>query len=324
MPVFNACRTDVRFLREAVASVIGQTRPPLELLIVDDGSTDDTFALCRELAAAPGPVPIEVLRTQHGGQSSARNAGIGASRGEYVSFIDQDDVWYPDKLERIAPQMGCDVDLVYTDADTIDAEGHDLLIGLHRNYGHGWPHPKRNVEDILLTNVFVMPGVMTVRRELLLRLGGFDELLSGFEDDDLFLRIFLAGTVAYLGTSTLRWRKHCAAYSLSAGHVRSRLRYWEKLIALHAAGGRDRRRAGAISARFFRESLRQAIAQRRAGNPLWEENLTAARAVAPNLPGLERFLVGRFAARWCSAAARRELVRRMLAAWWRLTPLRHR
>ena len=157
-----------------------------------------------------------------------------------------------------------------------------------------------------------MPGVMTVRRDLLQRVGGFDESLSGYEDDDLFLRLFLNGTVRYLPESTLKWRMHEENYGQSSRMVRSRPRYWEKLMAEHTAGGTDRRRVHGISRRFFREFLRQAAHQLRDGNPVFSENLATGKRIVPHLGLFDRLMFGYWMATWCRLAAGSEPVRNLL------------
>jgi glycosyltransferase involved in cell wall biosynthesis len=324
MPVYNACRTNPEFLRGAARSVAEQTYRNLELIIVDDGSTDASRGLCEEQVKTFPAVAVRVVAQAHGGQSSARNAGIRESRGELVSFLDQDDLWYPDKLERVVPLLGAGADMVYTDADTITESGDVIMAGIHRNHRYGWPHPKRDVEDILFVNAIVMPGLMTVRRDLLLRVGGFDESLSGYEDDDLFLRLYQIASITYVPESTMKWRRHDEAYSLTARQVRSRVLYWQKLLAEHAGGGADARRVQRISTRFFRESLRQAGRQLRAGNPLWKANLAAAEQMAPYLRGVERLILGRHAAAWCRATARSKALRYLMERSWRVFPVRRR
>jgi len=304
VPVYNACRTDPAFLRKALASVCSQTYRHLELLIVDDGSTDATRALCTQFMESQNTLPIYYFSKENGGQSSARNLGVARARGDYVSFLDQDDMFYADKLERVVALLEPGVDLVYTDADTIDADGRILMRGIHRDRRFGWPNPKRSAEDVLFRDVFVMPGVMTVSRSAFQRLGEFDESLSGYEDDDLFVRVFLNGTVRYLPESTLEWRMHAEAYSQTSRIVRSRTQYWKKLMAGYTDGGRDRYRVVGISRRFFREFLRQAIQQRRQGTELYRENLSAGRQIVPNLPLLERLGFGYPAPLWCAVAAR--------------------
>jgi len=324
VPVYNACRTDPEFLRKALASVCSQTYRHLELLIVDDGSTDATKTLCTEVIDAQNALPIYYLSKENGGQSSARNFGIARARGDYVSFLDQDDMFYAEKLERVVALLEPGVDLVYTDADTIDAHGEILMRGMHRDRRFGWPNPKRSAEDVLFKDVFVMPGLMTVSRSAFQRFGGFDESLSGYEDDDLFVRVFLNGTVRYLPESTLKWRMHADAYSQSSRMVRSRLRYWEKLMAEHTAGGTDRRRAHGISRRFFREFFRQAAHQLRNGNPIFSENLATGRRIVPHLGLFDRLAFGYWMTVWCRLAAGSEPVRNLLEGWWRVSEVQQR
>jgi glycosyltransferase involved in cell wall biosynthesis len=324
MPVYNACRTDPHFLREALASVSSQTYRHLEFLIVDDGSTDGTRAVCTEFMDSQNALPIYFLSEGNRGQSSARNSGVARARGDYVSFLDQDDIFYPDKLERVGALLQPGVDLVYTDADTIDADGRVLMRGIHRDRRFGWPNPKRTAEDVLFRDVFVMPGLMTVSRSAFQRLGAFDESLSGYEDDDFFVRAFLNGTVRYLPESTLKWRMHAEAYSQSSRMVLSRLRYWEKLMAEHTAGGTDRRRAQGISRRFFREFLRQATHQLRNGNPIFRENLATGKRIVPHLPLFERLAFGYWMSVWCRLAAGSELARSVLEIWWHASEMQQR
>ena len=89
IPTYNraAC------LREAIESVLSQTYKQFELIVVDDGSTDATGELLLQYGAK-----LSVLHTGHGGPSAARNCGIAAARGDYIAFLDSDDVWLPDKL----------------------------------------------------------------------------------------------------------------------------------------------------------------------------------------------------------------------------------
>lgn len=89
------CYNGERFLSEAVASALGQTRPPLEVIVVDDGSTDRSA----ELAMSLGPT-VRVIRQSNQGESVARNRGIDEARGEWIAFLDADDSWMPGKLEQ--------------------------------------------------------------------------------------------------------------------------------------------------------------------------------------------------------------------------------
>jgi len=90
IPVFNGAR----FLREAIESVLAQTYANVEIVVVDDGSTDETPAMIASFDTVRG------MRQEHAGQATARNRGVAAARGEYVAFLDADDVMLPDRLER--------------------------------------------------------------------------------------------------------------------------------------------------------------------------------------------------------------------------------
>lgn len=308
LPVYNACRTDTSFLSAAIDSVARQTYRNIELLVIDDGSSDGSAELCAALLARHPELPSSLLHKENGGQSSARNFGIARARGEWVSFIDQDDAYLPEKLSMVSRYFGGDAGVVYTDADIIGPDGDVQVRGIHRNFGFGRPHPKRSVEDILFRDIFVMPGLMTVRRSLLDQVGGFDEELSGYEDDDLFLRLFLAGPMVYLPVSTLLWRMHEHNYSQTDRMIRSRVRYSEKLLGSYAADGPDKRRARAIALRFYREFLRQAAYQYRQGVPMYRANIAASRGLRRFLP---RWLWMGMMLRWLvSGLAGRPLQRR--------------
>ncbi len=284
LPVFNAIRTDPRFLEDAVASVRRQTWGCSELIIVDDGSVDGTPELCRELAQRCFELPIRILRQENRGQSSARNTGARAARGEWLAFIDQDDRWTADHLKAMVP-LAIDgaVNAVYSDVDLV---GTVERKGIHRNHLMGGSHPKRSIEEIAVKDCFAPPGGMIIRRESFLGLGGFDESLSGYEDDDLLLRLVMAGPVGYVPTSTLLWRQHDTSYSQTERMVVSRERYWKKLLQGCASG--NRRLRARISKRFFWVSLSQATDQLYKGGALSALNFASSRETIPMLSAGDR------------------------------------
>ena len=291
MPVYNACRTDKRFLLSALESIFNQTYQNVELVIVDDGSTDDTRQVCEDFLSRHPTLRAQYLSKENGGQSSARNLGVKASNGEYVGFLDQDDEWYANKLERVVPWLSDKkIDVLYTDSDSIDGTGKVTLGGIHRNHNCGWPHPKGAVEDILFKDIFVMPGLMTIKKEAFERIGGFDENLSGYEDDDLFLRLFESANVFYLPISTLRWRIYGDNYSFSHRMLASRTYYWKKLLDVYTANGTNRFRKHMISLRFFWQFMSQSATQYEAGSDLCWKSLTGAKEVLSQLPLLQRVL----------------------------------
>jgi glycosyltransferase involved in cell wall biosynthesis len=318
MPVYNACRSNPDYLREALESVYAQTYRNLELILVDDGSNDDTRKLCETFIAERPAMAIRYCWKENGGQSSARNYGVAQSRGEWIGFLDQDDRWYADRLARVLPHLKDGVDLVYTDADSIGEDGRLEFVGLHRKFHFGEPHPKRRIEDVLFKDVFVMPGIMTLRRATFEAVGRFDESLSGYEDDDLFVRLFQHASVVYLGESTLMWRFYSHNYSNTLRMVHSRIRYWRKLMERFGRGGAERYVAVGISRRFFREFLRQASLQYHYGNPLYADNLATAGEIVPYLPAWERWLFVHPRKAWCRIAASSLVVGKGLEVLWHL------
>ena len=156
LPVYNGRR----FLLGAVESVIAQSQPPRELIVVDDGSTDGSL---EELQAAlekrpPAPFPIRVLRQANAGQSAARNRAARQAEGEYLAFIDPDDQWHPQHLEALAAVLDADpaAGWAYSDFDEIDLAGHLVTRGFLR--AHGVKHPKRTIYECVSGDLLVLPS----------------------------------------------------------------------------------------------------------------------------------------------------------------------
>ena len=220
-----------RFIAEALDSVLKQTMPPAEIIVVDDGSTDDGPALVARMAARH---PITLLHRAHRGQSAARNAGIAISTGSHVALLDQDDIWYPEHLQRLSQpfQVRQDRQLgwVYSNLDEIEEDG-SMRIRACLRLGQS-PHPKRDLLQCLGHDMFVLPSASLISRAAFDAVGGFDESLSGYEDDDLFLRLFRAGyACVYVSTPLSQWRVYFSSASFSPAMMRSRMTYFRKLAA---------------------------------------------------------------------------------------------
>ncbi|MCS6775344.1 MAG: glycosyltransferase [Chloroherpetonaceae bacterium] len=179
--VIIPCYNQARFLPDAIESALGQTWPAVQVIVVDDGSTDATAEVCRQYADR-----ILTLRQENAGLSAARNAGIAASDGEFLQFLDADDRIRPDKLmEQLqAFEAHPAVGVVYSEGVYIDAEGR-VTGPVPVN------HPSGRVFHELLTLWGTVAHAPLVRRECLDRVGGFDPGLRSFEDYDLWLRIAL-------------------------------------------------------------------------------------------------------------------------------------
>lgn len=172
-----------RYLAEALESVLRQKYPPIEVNVVDDGSTDNTSAVAQSFASDSR---VRYFRQDNGGQCAAKNFGIEVSTGEFVAFLDADDTWRTDKLER---QMKLfdgrpDVGVVYGLLENIDDTGRV------REWSAFKQHRGLVTEHLLIQN-FVPFSSAVVRRELLERFGGFDPCLDMGIDYDLWLRLSL-------------------------------------------------------------------------------------------------------------------------------------
>jgi glycosyltransferase involved in cell wall biosynthesis len=288
IPVYNAERANGRFLVQALESVAAQTYGTFEIIVVDDGSTDGSPRTVERFIAAHPDLDVRLVRKSNGGQSSARNLGARHARGKWLAFLDQDDIWTPTRLQVVRPHLADDVGLVYTDADIIDENDITQYAGIHAGHGMGGHHPKRSLEDVLYEDILVMPGIMTLRKSLFALIGGFDERLSGCEDDDLYLRAMQAGRIVYVPVVTLKWRRYPASYGLSRRMLDSRLVYWQTLIRDYADGGRDRVKARRISLRFLRGFLDECARQLSDGGPLAPDYLAAAVGLLPFVGPVDR------------------------------------
>jgi glycosyltransferase involved in cell wall biosynthesis len=226
IPLYNGGR----FIREAISSVFDQTLLPDEVIVVDDGSTDDGPAIVRELS---GQYPIKLIHKPNGGQSSARNLGVEHAHGDLIAFLDQDDVWYPNHLAKLVKpflrRRMVEVGWTYSDLDEINEEGELIARGIAVQTRA--EHPKRSLTGCLRHDMFVLPSASLISRRAFLQVGGFDERLSGYEDDDLFLRLFLAGfDNIFLPDSLSKWRVSGFSCSYSPRMAISRAFYARKLM----------------------------------------------------------------------------------------------
>ena len=178
--VVMAAKNYANFLPEAVDSLLAQTFPDWELVIIDDGSTDATPAVVRRYLADSR---IRYFRSDVLGQSRAKNLGIGFSRGEFIAFLDADDAWFPTKLAEQVELMRANptVGVTYTQRELIDETGHSLGFRTETLPG-GWVLPQ-----IFLQN-FVCFSSAVVRREVFDSVGVFDPTLDLSIDYDLWLR----------------------------------------------------------------------------------------------------------------------------------------
>jgi|HigsolmetaGSP12D_1036236.scaffolds.fasta_scaffold00235_8 glycosyltransferase involved in cell wall biosynthesis len=197
-----------RFVGEAVDSALSQTHAPLEIIVVDDGSTREKERLARYNGR------IEVIRKPNGGTASALNAGFRRASGDYVAWLSSDDRWRPDKIERQAAFMeSTGAWISHTAFRVVDEhgrpEGKDV-----RLHFRTMPEFYRS----FLSGNVVNGCTVMMRKALFDKLGGFDENLPYTHDYDFWLRSILAGyPLAYLDEALTEYRRHPAM-----GTVRNR------------------------------------------------------------------------------------------------------
>ena len=166
-------------LRRALESVVGQTRPAEEILVIDDGSTDGTT----DAIEAEYP-EVVCHRQENRGVSSARNRGVALATGDWIAFLDSDDEWLPTKLERQLAALEGRPDHPLCHTDEIWVRN-----GRRVNPGRRYAKVGGRIYDACLPLCAISPSTALIRRDLLLEIGGFDEDLPACEDYDLWLRI---------------------------------------------------------------------------------------------------------------------------------------
>lgn len=229
MPLYNG----EPWIEQALQSVVSQTVLPDEFLIVDDGGTDGGRAIADRYAAQYPFIRVMSSGAVAGGQSAARNRAIDTSTCDYIALIDQDDVWYPNHIEdllaAIAEHRGLRLGWVYSDFDDIDIDGKLIARDfIERRNIH---NPKRELARILSEGLIIQPSATLINRRAIVDVGGFDERLSGYEDDDLFLRLFLGNyDNVWVPEPTSQWRIHESSSGGSDRMETSLQYYGTKLI----------------------------------------------------------------------------------------------
>jgi glycosyltransferase involved in cell wall biosynthesis len=171
----------------AVASVMAQRSVDFELIIVDDGSTDETRArLPHLLEEMDAQHPIRILRTTNRGPAAARNYGVAEARAPFISFLDSDDLWRPDKLKQ-------QLEYMMKKPECLASQTEEIWLRQGIRVNPGQRHRKRDGVFFIqsLRTCLVSPSAMIMRTSLFRKLGGFDQDLRAAEDYDLWLRLLL-------------------------------------------------------------------------------------------------------------------------------------
>lgn len=195
IPTYNSSQ----FLREAVQSVLQQTFADFEIIVIDDGSTDNTAEMMQQFEGK-----VIYIYQKNQGVSAARNNGIKASKGKYVAFLDSDDVWLPTKLEKQikAIHQNPTKKVCYTEYFSVSQEMRpkDLRRIRSENYV---------LQDLLLLgNVVGPPSAVIAERDIFDQIGDFDESLSLSADWDMWIRMACATEFVFLNEPLIKYRLH--------------------------------------------------------------------------------------------------------------------
>lgn len=180
-----------RWIRRAIESALSQTYGPVEVIVVDDGSTDGTAGVVRGMGER-----VRYMRIENSGPSRARNVGVEAATGEFIAFLDSDDAWHPEKIAVQVEAMDNfgQAGLSFTDAAPSDGAGARVAFFEKSGFAPGGDvvfidDPMRVA---MLARQPVLLPTMMIRRAVWDGVGGFDELLRVGEDTDLIFRLALA------------------------------------------------------------------------------------------------------------------------------------
>lgn len=206
IPAYNA----ERFIERTLRSALQQTHRNLEVIVVDDGSTDRTREIAEAVAATDDRV--QIISVPNGGVAKARNTGLDRATGEFVAFLDADDLWHPTKIELQVAAVsdvsgGYQAAAAYTLTRTIDT--HDHVIG----YGHGVVLSGYVFARYLYAKPAGNGSTILVRREAALAVGGFDPTwaargIGGCEDLDFELKIVATYPITAVGLYLVGYRSH--------------------------------------------------------------------------------------------------------------------
>lgn len=199
IPLYNK----EKYIVNTLQCVINQTYSDYEVIIVNDGSTDHSQQVVGDYIQSAiinsdsnkSPIinyksQIRLVSQPNGGVSSARNRGIQEAKGEYIAFLDADDLWEPQYLQTVS-------DLVQRYPSAVLYVIGSGAIYRGKKYGNEQNQPEGLYEQVWLDNPCFSPSACVVKREALLQIGGFDERMAFGEDLDVWWRLLLIGSVAY-------------------------------------------------------------------------------------------------------------------------------
>lgn len=194
-----------RFVSKAIQSALAQTCPAGEIIVIDDGSTDNSAKIVKSF----GP-HIRYFWQMNKGLAGARNTGIHLSHGDYIALLDADDEWYSNYLERMIgfADQNPDASVFYCQAQAIDPQGNILP----QVFG-GPALPFQDLYQTLLRANFIIPSTILMRRTAVMQVGLFDQNLRSCEDWDLWLRLLPTYKIVGMNDILVKYRIHGTSLS---------------------------------------------------------------------------------------------------------------
>ena len=234
IPTYNSAQ----YICEAIESVLNQTYKDFEIIVVDDGSTDNTKEVIK-----PYLNKIKYIYQQNSGPSAARNRGIKEAKGEYIAFLDADDIWLPQKLELQIKFMEKEkeVGLIFSDMILFNEKGiiKNSFLKEKLFFNKLSIKPLSSTEKVIYDNVFnallqenfIPTNTVIVKKECFNKVGFFDETLFSVEDRDMWLRIGLFYDIGFINFPLVLTRFH--ETNISANQelaLKSRLKVMKKFL----------------------------------------------------------------------------------------------
>jgi len=230
MPVFCHTPDHELFLREALGSVAGQTFKDMELVIVDDVSPVDIIPIVESIDGLP---ETRILRNATNmGHAESRNIGVRAAQADLIAFLDHDDIWLPEKLERqlAAMEKNMDAAMVFCDMEMFGENANRLNIDqsiIPQRPGFYW--------FVCHGNFTISASAVLVRKQAMLDIGGFDSRYSTCDDFDAWLKILMDAPVVHIPKKLARYRLHSANVNYSVDRLNDNKlltaliwRYWKR------------------------------------------------------------------------------------------------
>lgn len=196
IPTYNCAR----YVGQAIESVLNQTLPVREILVIDDGSTDNTAEIVRPYLKY---APVSYISKQNGGQAHTRKYGVERISSRYVAFLDADDLWEPQKIEKQMQVLDKPhTHLCFTEVAGIDDDGNPVVF----EHVKAQTLRRGKVLDYLFVNNFVPHSSLVVERAYLMKIGSFDETIRMGDDWDIVLRLSTCCSFDYVPERLIRYR----------------------------------------------------------------------------------------------------------------------